>query len=169
MKRIFLFSILLLMGCMQQAPSHPPVGGFLGEKEMADSKNRTKNLNLMERQQIQEWIKMQDEKFYPMNMNYWVNDSELQNNSRKADGEMISYQYDIYDFDKVKLYETPKENINVSFGHFEELKPVEDALRHMNKNQEVILLIPSALGFGTYGDQDKIPNDMPLIIKLKVL
>ena len=157
------------MGCVQHAPSHPPVGGFLSEKDMAGSKNRTKNLNLMERQQIQEWIKTQDEKFFPMNMNYWVNNPDLQNNSRKADGEAISYQYDIYDFNQIKLYETPKQNINVSFGHFEELKPVEDALRHMDKNQEVTLLIPSVLGFGTFGDHDRIPNDMPLIIKLKVL
>jgi hypothetical protein len=29
--------------------------------------------------------------------------------------------------------------------------------------------VPSILAFGTYGNNDNIPNDMPLIIKLKVL
>jgi len=30
-------------------------------------------------------------------------------------------------------------------------------------------LVPSSLGYGTYGDEKKIDNDIPLIIKLKAL
>ena len=81
----------------------------------------------------------------------------------------ISYHYAIFDFDQVKLIDSPKERINVHFGHFEELKAVEDALRYLPKNQEATLLVPSVLAFGTYGDNQKIANDMPLIIKIKVL
>ena len=123
----------------------------------------------MERTQIQDWINNQAEKFYPMSLNYWVNIENLQQNQKKQDGETISYEYEIYDFDKVKLYDKPKRNVNVQFGRFEELKAVEDALRYLDKNQEATLLVPSILAFGTYGDNDKIPNDMPLIIKIKVL
>ncbi|QBO59271.1 hypothetical protein NBC122_02467 [Chryseobacterium salivictor] len=169
MKKIIVLCSLILIGCVKHAPAYPPVGGILSQKDLDISKNRTKNLNLIERTQIEDWIKNQDEVFYPMTMNYWVNDKNLAHQKRKENGEMISYQYDIYDFDLVKLYETPVQNKNKIFGHFEELKPVEDALRYMQKNQEVTLLIPSALGFGTYGDNDQISNDMPLIIKLKVL
>ncbi|MGA9212505.1 FKBP-type peptidyl-prolyl cis-trans isomerase [Kaistella sp.] len=169
MKKIILLCTLILIGCVKHAPTHPPVGGILNQKDLDVSKNRSKNLNLIERNQIEDWIKNQDEAFYPMSVNYWVNDKELQHQKRKENGEVISYQYDIYDFDLVKLYDTPIQNKNKVFGRFEELKPVEDALRHMEKNQEVTLLIPSALGYGTYGDNDQISNDMPLIIKLKVL
>ncbi|WHF52140.1 hypothetical protein QGN23_02415 [Chryseobacterium gotjawalense] len=169
MKKIIVLCSLILIGCVKHAPAHPPVGGILSQKDLDISKNRSKNLNLIERTQIEDWIKNQDEAFYPMTMNYWVNDKDLRHQKRKENGEMISYQYDIYDFDLVKLYENPVQNKNKIFGHFEELKPVEDALRYMEKNQEVTLLIPSALGFGTYGDNDQISNDMPLIIKLKVL
>ncbi|WP_332023534.1 FKBP-type peptidyl-prolyl cis-trans isomerase [Kaistella sp.] len=104
-----------------------------------------------------------------MSLNYWVNIENLQQNRRKPDGEIISYEYDIYDFDWVKLYAKPKKNVSVQFGRFEELKAVEDVLRYLDKNQEAIILVPSVLAFGTYGDSDKIPNDMPLIIKIKVL
>lgn len=169
MKKIIVLSSFILIGCVKHAPAHPPVGGILSQKDLDVSKNRSKNLNIIERNQIEDWIKNQEEAFYPMSMNYWVNDKELQSQRRKENGEVISYQYDIYDFNLVKLYETPIQNKNKIFGRFEELKPVEDALRHMGKNQEVTLLIPSALGYGTYGDNDQIPNDMPLIIKLKVL
>ncbi len=169
MKKFIGFSLLIFVGCVKHAPAHAPVGGILSEKDLNISKNRSKNLNQLERSQIEDWTKTQEEKFYPMAMNYWVTIPELQLKDRKKDGETISYQYDIYDFDLVKLYETPKQRLNVIFGRFYELKPVEDALRHLEKDQEVTLLIPSALGFGTYGDNDQISNDMPLIIKLKVL
>ena len=169
MKKIILFSSFILIGCVKHQPTHAPVGGILSEKDLNISKNRSKNLNLLERNQIEEWIKNQDEAFFPMSLNYWVNVKELQNQTRKNNGESISYQYDIYDFDLVKLYEASIQKKEVVFGRFEELKPVEDALRYMEKNQEVTLLIPSALGFGTYGDNDQIATDMPLIIKLKVL
>jgi len=169
MRKSILISFLFFISCAQKTQTHPPVGGFLSESDLNTSKNRAKNLNETERKQIQDWIANQQEKFYPMNLNYWVNIENLQQNPKKNDGETISYQYDLYDFDLVKLYDAPKKNINVQFGRFEELKAVEDALRYMEKGQEATILVPSVLAFGTYGDNDKIPNDMPLIIKIKVL
>ena len=169
MKKVILFSSFILVGCVKHAPAYPPVGGILSQKDLDISKNRSKNLNQVERSQIEDWIKNKQEPFYTMSLNYWVNDKDLQLQTRKSNGERISYKYEIYDFDMVKLYDTPTQKKDVVFGRFEELKPVEDALRYMKKNQEVTLLIPSALGYGTYGDNDQISNDMPLIIKLKVL
>ena len=159
----------MIIGCAQNNQAHPPVGGILSQEDLNISKNRAKNLNQTERIQIQDWINNQNEKFYPMSLNYWVNIENLSQKNRKADGEEISYQYVLYDFDNVKLYDSPKKNLNVQFGKFEDLKAVEDALRYLEKNQEATLLVPSVLAFGTYGDNDKIPNDMPLIIKIKVL
>lgn len=169
MKKLILFSSLMIIGCAQNNQAHPPVGGILSQEDLNISKNRAKNLNQTERIQIQDWINNQNEKFYPMSLNYWVDIENLSQKNRKADGEEISYQYVLYDFDNVKLYDSPKKNLNVQFGKFEDLKAVEDALRYLEKNQEATLLVPSVLAFGTYGDNDKIPNDMPLIIKIKVL
>ena len=115
------------------------------------------------------WISNQDESFFPMSLNYWVNMKDLQNYPKRPDNSLISYEYSLYDFDGVKLYDDPKINTNVQFGKFEELKAVEDALRYLPEQEEATLLVPSVLGFGTYGDNDRIPNDMPLIIKIKVL
>jgi len=49
------------------------------------------------------------------------------------------------------------------------LKAIENALRYMKDGEEVTLLVPSSLAYGTFGDENKIDNDIPLIIKLKVL
>lgn len=169
MKRILVLSIFSLLSCAKHQPVHPPVGGVLNEKDLNISKNRAKNLNILERSQIEDWISHQNKKFYPMGLNYWTDIKNLEKNPKKQNGERISYQYDIYDFDEVKLYDKPKENHNVILGKFEELKAVEDALKYLKTGEQATLLVPSVLAFGTYGDNDKIPNDMPVIIKLKVL
>ncbi|MDO4225039.1 MAG: hypothetical protein Q4C75_04020 [Bergeyella zoohelcum] len=166
MKKALVFGILCLLGCENQQ-AYPPVGGVLTDKDLKFSQQRAKNLNELERMQITDWIKNQDEKFYPMGLNYWVNVENLHNNPKKEDGTAVSYQYDIYDFDGVKIYSNPIVNVGV-LGKFSELKAVEDALRYLSPNQEVRLLIPSVLAYGTYGDNDKIPSDMPLIIVLKM-
>ena len=168
MKKIAVLSVLMLVGCKQPAPVHPPVGGILSEQDLNTSKNRAKNLNQTERNQIEDWIRNQNEKFYPMSLNYWVNIENLNSKRKKKNGEKISYQYDLYDFDQVKLYDEPAKKVDVEIGKFEDIKAVEDVLRYLDKNQEATLLVPSVLAFGTYGDNDKIPNDMPLIIKIKV-
>lgn len=169
MQKILVISFFLILSCAQKTQSHPPVGGFLYETDLTTSKNRAKNLNIAERAQIQHWINNQQEKFYPMSLNYWVNIENLSQHPRKADGEVVSYEYEIYDFDLVKLYDQPKKNINVQFGRFEDIKAVEDALRYLKSGQMATLLVPSVLAFGTYGDNDQISNDMPLIIKIKLL
>ena len=170
MKKIFgLLSFMLIISCAKQTPVHYSDEQYMSENEMEVSKNRTKELNNLERTQIQDWINSQEVKYYPMGMNYWVNIEGLEKLSRKNNGEKVSYQYDIYDFDRTKLYDTPIQNNNVEFGHFKEIDAVEDVIRYLKKGEEAEILVPSVLAYGTYGDNKKITNDMPLIIKVKVL
>lgn len=159
---------LYLFGCAKKS-AHPPVGGFLTEKDMKTSQNRIKSLNSLERYQIEQWIDDQSDSYYPMGLNYWTSIPQLKDRPRKKDGTTVSYSYWIYDFDWTKLYQDPVEQSDVILGTFEEIKAVEDALRYMQVGEETTLLIPSVLAFGTYGDNDKIPHDMPIIVKLKIL
>lgn len=169
MKKGIIFLFFLAISCAQNTQVHPPIGGVLSEKDLKVSKNRAKNLNLMERNQIQDWISHQNKKFYATGLNYWIDIEHLEQRDRKTDGQLVSYQYDLYDFNQEKLYKEPVKYIDAELGKFEELKAVEDAIRVMKKGEEATLLVPSVLAFGTYGDEEKIPNDMPLIIKLKIL
>ena len=169
-KLFYLSSLALLASCAKQNPVTANSGGaVISENEMEVSKNRTKDLNTMERSQIQDWIKTQDTKYYPMGMNYWVNIENLADLPRKNNGEKVSYQYDLYDFDRTKLYPSPIGNRDVVFGHFKEMDAVEDVIRYLKKGEEAEILVPSVLAYGTYGDGKRISNDMPLIIKVKVL
>ncbi|VEE04720.1 peptidyl-prolyl isomerase, gliding motility-associated [Chryseobacterium gleum] len=158
------------MSCNRNAQTaHPPVGGVLSQKDLDVSKNRMKNLNTIERGQIQDWINGQSVKYYPTQLNYWVTVEGYDQREKRKDETMISYSYDLYDFDETKIYDKPFERRDARFGHFDELKAVENALRFIRDGEEVTLLVPSSLAYGTYGDEKKIDNDIPLIIKLKAL
>lgn len=167
MKKYFIIITLVAMSCAKQSPIYESGSATMSSDEVEISKNRSKNLNIQERHQIEDWIKTQPQKYYPMGMNYWVDIESLDKKDKKVDGDKISYEYDIYDFDMVKLYDKPKVNKDAILGRFDELRPIEDALRYMSNNESVTLLLPSILAFGTYGDNHKISNDMPLIIKLR--
>lgn len=169
MKKILFISVLGLLSCSKNAQTHPPIGGVLSKNDLEISKNRMKNLNAQERLQMQEWINNQPVKYYPTQLNYWVSTEGFDQRQRRQDNTFISYSYDLYDFDQTKIYDQPIERRDARFGHFDELKAVEDALRFIHDGEEVTLLVPSALAYGTYGDEKKIDNDIPLIIKLKAL
>lgn len=169
MKKCYFTAILALFSCVQKQQVHPPVGGALDANDMQVSKTRAKNLNLLERKQIQDWINSQPIKFYPMGLNYWIDVPDLQKSVRRQDGTVVSYSYELYDFDMTKLYDQPVKKVGAIFGKFEDIKAVEDALRYLPSGSVATLLVPSVLAYGTYGDNNQIPNDMPLIIKLKVL
>ena len=164
---VFIIGFLFVSGS-QSTQVYTPVGGMSNE-EMGVSKNRAKQLNTMEREQIQEWISKQKEKFYPTQLNYWSNIENLEQRKKKQDGELVSFQYELYDFDLQKFYEKPKIYKDAPLGKFEELDAIEDVVRYLNSDEEVTLLVPSVLAYGTYGDGDQIPYDMPLIIKLKLI
>lgn len=168
MKLFYLLFLFVIFSCSKNSQAHPPVGGLLSKKDLETSKNRSRDLNQNERKQIQSWINGQNETYFPMAMNYWVN-INLLSRPKKLEGTPVSYQYDIFDFNETKIYAEPFVKSNVQIGKFEDLKAVENAVRYLDSGEEVKLLVPSGLAFGTYGDNDKISNDVPLIIKIKVL
>ena len=168
MKNIVFIIGFLFVSCSKNAQVYTPVGGMSNE-EMGVSKNRAKQLNTMEREQIQEWISKQKEKFYPTQLNYWSSIEKMEQRKKKQDGESVSFQYELYDFDLQKFYEKPKVYKDAPLGKFEELDAIEDAVRYLNLDEEATLLVPSVLAYGTYGDGDQIPYDMPLIMKLKLI
>lgn len=165
--------VVILMFCVlscgkNSQVQHPPVGGLLSQKDLEASRNRSKSLNENERKQIQNWISQQSEKYYPMAMNYWINTKNAATRLKKADGVAVNYKYMIYDFDGLKIYDKPEIKKNVQLGKFEDIKAVENAVRYLSSGEKATILVPSVLAFGTYGDNDKISNDTPLIIKIEV-
>ena len=75
----------------------------------------------------------------------------------------------MHDFESTKVYDQPKGFRDIPLGKVSDIKAVENALKKLKTGEEVKLLVPSALAFGTYGDGEKIGSDIPLIIDLKII
>ena len=159
--------LISFISCSQKSPVHEPIN--LSKEEFNTSQNRAKLLNQIEREQITTWINSQNKKFYPTSKNYWSDIGNLEKREKKQDGEIISFQYELFDFDNISFYNQPQIYQNAILGNFEELEAIENTLRYLYKGEEATLLVPSILAYGTYGDGKDIPNDMPLVIKLKRL
>lgn len=168
-KAVALIGFLAVFSCQQKDVVYTPVGEYKEESQVEISKNRARKLNQIERLQIEDWIKHQKVQFYAMPLNYWINVAELHKNTPKQKGERVSFEYDVYDFANNKVYSQPKTMLDVQIGRFNELKAIEDAVTYLAPGQSATLLVPSVLGYGTYGDGDKIGSDIPLIIHVKVL
>ena len=170
MKNIFFIVFFTLICCSKKQEVYAPVSQTGIKKQISVSHERAKNLNLFERDQIQSWIAVHEEKFYEMPMNYWVNIQNLKARQKRSAQDKVSYLYELYDFEGNPYYSKPKGYRDVVLGKFpNELRAVEDAMYYLKAGETATLLVPSVLAFGTYGDGDKIKNDVPLVIKLKTL
>lgn len=164
-------SILVLVAAVacQKQQIYAPAASPVSNRDLIQSRERNRKLNDAERSQISKWIAGQEKKFYSAGLNYWTTDEKATLSPRKPDGFTVSYEYEIFDFNMESVYSRPIRKTNQVIGRFDEVKAVEDALRHMNTGESATLLVPSVLAFGTYGDGDEIPGNMPLVITLKVL
>lgn len=165
---IAIFWSFVLTACVKNTQVHTPIG-MPNKEDLNISQNRAKQLNQIERKQISDWISQQNKKFYSTELNYWTDIENLDQRNRKKDGEHISFQYKLYDFAQTQLYEKPKIYKEAILGKFKELEAIDNAVRYLVPGEETILLVPSVLAYGTYGDGNQIPHDMPIIIKLKLI
>lgn len=164
--KYFLLVLLVCLACKKQE-AFAPIGG---EKKVTDldvSKERNKIRNAQERKFIEDWIVKSKQTFYSTTENYW---SSIDFSNRKMinQAKLFSYEYELFDFNNEKIYSEKTIKDQVYPVKEREVLAVEDALMHMNKGEEATLLVPSVLAFGSKGDENKIPNDLPIIIKLKV-
>ena len=93
--------LISFISCSQKPPVHEPIN--LSKEELNTSQNRAKLLNQIEREQITAWINSQNKKFYPTSKNYWSDIENLEKREKKQDGETISFQYELFDFDNISF------------------------------------------------------------------
>lgn len=165
---LFLF-LLLIFSCAKEQTVYAPVGSVVVKTELQESRERAKNINEVERRLIEEWMKSQKEKYYPMPMGYWVNIETFDKREVQPNNLFVSYSYFLHDFEGTKVYDQPKGFRDIPLGKVSDIKAVENALKKLKTGEEVKLLVPSALAYGTFGDGEKIGNDIPLIIDLKII
>lgn len=169
MRIIGLLAILTLLNCSKEETVYAPVGSKAEKTELEKSRERAKNVNEVERRLIQEWMKNQKEKFFPTPLNYWINRESFDQRTSNPGDLRVTYSYMISDFEGNAAYKTPKGFREIPLNKVTDVKAVQNALQKMHEGEEVKLLVPSELAFGTSGDGGVISADIPLIINLKII
>ncbi|MDD3003942.1 gliding motility-associated peptidyl-prolyl isomerase GldI [Flavobacterium sp.] len=161
---------LTLLSCSQQQ-ARRPITQTSG-KFMKESVNRNIKLIANEEASIEEIIKQHPERKYiasPKGYWYYYEQENTKDTLTPKRGDVAFFDYEIADLNgniiysevelKPQTYLVDKQNI---------LMGLRDGIKIMNKNEKISFLFPSHLGHGYRGDNDRIPPNLPLVVKVSL-
>jgi len=84
-------------------------------------------------------------------------------------GQLVSLEYELRNIMGDVIYTSENDGVK-SFvvGHGDVESGLDEAVRHLRKDDVAVVIIPSHLGYGLLGDQKSIPERATLIYTLKV-
>lgn len=167
-KNILLVLLLALFAaaCSQHQGARRPISHSEGQF-MRESVVRNKKLIAGEEGKIDSIIKANpNTKFYASKKGYWYY-YEAKNEKdtlRPKRGDVAYFDYEVKDLDgnviysevqnRPQVYHVDKQNIMMG---------LRDGIKLMRKNERVIFLFPSHMGYGYHGDNKRIGHNEPLI------
>ena len=166
MKNLATILILVLVFVSCQSPeARRPVsvktGTFIDQ-----SVERNKEINLFHREQIQEIIQNNPDKAYIASPNgfWYYYDVKVEDDSIRAKfGDIVSFIYDVKDFDDNYIYTKEEIQIqNYAMDQEELFSGLREGLKIMKAGETVTFLFPSHKAYGYYGDSNKIGANITL-------
>lgn len=164
----FLFIGLLLIGCKQTAQPQKPTS-YLNDGFMTYSKEFNKQLKDKENKEIQAYIQNHTTDFVQTNAGFFMTKTQLGQTRRVKDRDSIVYYYQIKNLNDSLIYSFQDKGKQVIvMGQENIILGIEYGLKRMTEGEKATILLPSSLGYGVKGDEDKIGMDQPLVIDLKL-
>lgn len=126
-----------------------------------------------EKKTIKKWMAIQDSlqgiKFQQTSAGFWIHFIKQNNNPKAKENDYVDYTAQIKTLDNKLIYDfTEFGNKKVYLGKTHEIRGIDSALRMMGKADEVVLLLPSFVAYGVYGDEKKIGFNVPILVELKL-
>lgn len=84
-------------------------------------------------------------------------------------GQEVSLEYELYDIMGDLVYSSENEGVMTFVVGKCEVTGLDEAIRHLRQGDVARLIIPSHLGYGLPGDQNRIPGRATLIYLVKIL
>lgn len=166
--KLFILAIAMigLSSCSQQQQARKPISHSEGSF-MRESIERNKKLIAGEEGKIDSIIKSYPAKtFIASKKGYWYayDQRNTQDTLRPKRGDVAYFDYEVKDLDgnviysevqlRPQVYHVDKQNIMMG---------LRDGIKLMRKNEKVIFLFPSHMGYGYHGDNKRIGHNEPLM------
>jgi gliding motility-associated peptidyl-prolyl isomerase len=169
MKKTFLigiFTAMLVLSSCKEPVARNPVSRSSGEF-LKESIKRNKKLVASEEAKIDSIIKSNPQnKYLASTKGYWYY-YEVRNEKdtlRPKKGDVAYFDYEIKDLKGNVVYSEVELRPQVYLVDKQDIMMgLRDGIKRMRKNEKVVFLFPSNMGYGYHGDKNKIGTNEPLI------
>ena len=167
MKNLLLIITLLLLcfSCKSpeaRIPESVQSGSFLKE-----SAERSKKLNALERNQIENIIKNNPNADYIASKSgfWYAYDTKIENDTIQPQfGDTIDFDYNVSDIKGSEIY--AMQNKTYIMDKEELFTGLREGLKLLKPTETATFIFPSQKAFGYYGDDNKIGTNIPLICEV---
>lgn len=173
MNKLFLIALILLaaLSCKQPEARRPvsvKSGSFIDA-----SVERNKKLFAKEQSQIEKIMKQHKDKDYIASSSgfwyYYNTKVEFDSIEKPNFGDIVNYNYNVKTLSGSVIYS--KEELktqNYAMDREELFTGLREGLKLMKTGETVTFLFPSQKAYGYYGDENKIPSNMPLMCEVTI-
>lgn len=165
------FAILLIAivsSCDNQVVQYPV--SYKNDDFMQRSQERGKALLQEEIQWFEDYQKNSNLKFNKTESGFWISNTGKKTDEMARVGDFIEYNYQVTNLDDQIIYsfsETGRQKIII--GKADIPRGLQAALQLIKPGEIAKILLPSFLGYGGYGDENKIDADQPIIMDVEVI
>lgn len=170
MKNLVFIAFIILVSCKSKVIQYPVNYDNDREKFMEFSQNLNKQILEEDNQLIENYIDSLGRKFTKTSYGFWISNSGNPTATTANTGDLVQFTSQISRFDNEIVYSEEETGTqSVLLGKTDIPRGVHIALQLIEKGDSATVLFPSFMVYGSFGDQNKIFGNEPLIYKIHML
>lgn len=137
---------------------------------MEFSQNFNKQILEEDNELIENYIQNSGQNFTKTSYGFWISNSGEATETMAKSGDLVKFESEVLDFQNQTIYSKSENGEQtVMLGRTDIPRGVHIALQLIEKGDSATVLFPSFMVYGSFGDQNKILGNEPLIYKIHLL
>lgn len=119
---------------------------------------------------IQTYIDQSQKKFIKTSYGFWTSNLGETTSTMAKNLDVVKYEYEVKTLNEQLVYSKEENKTQtIVMGKTDLPRGLQIGLQMIEKGDSATLLFPSALAYGSYGDQNKIGGNEPLVFTIYML
>lgn len=167
---LYIIAIISLAACKNKVVQYPVNYENDHKKFMEFSQNFNKQILAEDNVLIENYMDSIGTKFNKTSYGFWISNSGQPTQTMAKSGDLVKFDYEVSRFNNETVYSKNENGTQtVQLGRTDIPRGVHIALELVEKGDSVTVLFPSFMVYGSFGDQNKIMGNEPLIYKIHIL